>query len=120
MDCANNTSSRPHSIDYVLGYHGDMDPVDEDDDHELFDIPIGDVLDLHSFQPRDVVPAALSYLEAAREAGYRQVRLIHGKGIGVQRANIRLALSKLDWVESATDSDWSAGGWGATIVTIRP
>jgi len=97
---------------------GAMEASDNEDEAPV-EIPVGDVLDLHSFQPRDVVPAATSFLEAAREAGYRHVRLIHGKGVGVQRASIRSALSKLDWVESATDSDWSAGSWGATLVTIR-
>jgi len=98
---------------------GAVKAIDEDDEREPVEIPIGDVLDLHSFRPRDVVPAAISFLEAAREAGYRNVRLIHGKGLGVQRANIRAALSKFDWVESMSDSEWSAGGWGATIVVIR-
>ena len=52
-------------------------------------IPIEDSFDLHSFSPRDVVPAASDYLDVAREAGIAEVRLIHGKGTGAQRAAIQ-------------------------------
>ncbi|MGA7617660.1 MAG: Smr/MutS family protein [Thermoanaerobaculia bacterium] len=89
-------------------------------DEEPFRIEIGDVLDLHSFRPSDSREVALDYLVAAREKGYRQVRLIHGRGIGVQREIIRSLLSSLDWVEEFHDADPGGGGWGATVVLLAP
>jgi len=83
------------------------------------EIPITDSLDLHPFAPRDVREVALDYLLAAREKGYRQVRLIHGRGLGVQREIIRSLLSSLDWVEEFHDADPTGGGWGATVALLR-
>lgn len=83
------------------------------------EIPITDSLDLHPFAPRDVREVALGYLLAAREKGYRQVRLIHGRGVGVQREIIRSLLSSLDWVEEFHDADPTGGGWGATVALLR-
>lgn len=88
----------------------------EDDPIE---VPIEDVLDLHPFRPAEVRDVALEYLTAARERGFRQVRLIHGRGIGVQRENVQAMLRTLDWVESFHDADPSGGGWGATVVVLR-
>jgi DNA-nicking Smr family endonuclease len=83
-------------------------------------VPIEDTFDLHPFRPAEVRDAALEYLIAARERGFRQVRLIHGRGIGVQRERIQSLLATLDWVESFHDADPSGGGWGATVVLLRP
>ena len=88
----------------------------EDDPIE---IQITDVLDLHPFRPAEVRDVALEYLMAARERGFRQVRLIHGRGIGVQRERIHKLLASLDWIEAFHDADPSGGGWGATVVLIR-
>jgi DNA-nicking Smr family endonuclease len=89
----------------------------EDDAHE---IPIEDVLDLHPFLPKEVRDVALEYLSEARARGFRQVRLIHGRGIGVQRDIIQSMLKTLEWVEEFHDADPSGGGWGATVVLLRP
>ena len=81
-------------------------------------IPIEDALDLHSFHPRDVPDVVVSYLEAAHGRGLREVRLIHGKGIGAQRDAVRRVLAKLPWVESFEDAPAHRGHWGATIVRL--
>jgi DNA-nicking Smr family endonuclease len=82
-------------------------------------IPIEDTLDLHPFRPKDVRDVAEEYLIAARERGFSQVRLIHGRGIGVQREIIRSLLASLDFVEAFHDADHTGGGWGATVVLLR-
>ncbi|HVS31216.1 MAG TPA: Smr/MutS family protein [Thermoanaerobaculia bacterium] len=84
------------------------------------EIPIEDVLDLHPFRPNEIRDVTLEYLTVARERGLRQVRLIHGRGMGVQRANVQSLLATLDWVESFHDADHTGGGWGATVVLLRP
>ena len=89
----------------------------EDDPVE---IPIEDVLDLHAFRPNEIRDVTLEYLIEARRRGFRQVRLIHGRGIGVQRENVRKVLEKLDWVEEYHDADPTGGGWGSTVVILRP
>lgn len=83
------------------------------------EIPIEDTLDLHPFRPNEIRDVAREYLEAARERGFRQVRLIHGRGIGVQRANVQSLLRSLDFVESFADADPTGGGWGATVVVLK-
>lgn len=89
------------------------------DPDEPIHIPIEDALDLHPFRPAEIADVAAEYLHAAREKGFRQVRLIHGRGMGVQRRIIRSLLSRLDFVESFADADAGGGGWGATVVTFR-
>ncbi len=86
---------------------------------EPFELPIEDTIDLHPFLPAEVRDVAREYLMAARERGFRQVRLIHGRGIGVQREIIQSLLRKLDFVEDFHDADGSGGGWGATVVVLR-
>lgn len=83
------------------------------------EIPITDVFDLHTFQPRDVKPATDAYLEEARARGFRYVRIIHGRGIGVQRETVRAILARTPFVECYSDAPAEAGGWGATVVTLR-
>jgi DNA-nicking Smr family endonuclease len=63
---------------------------------------------------------AEEYLLACRERGILEVRLVHGRGKGVQRAAIRQLLERLDWVESFADAPPLSGGWGATLVRLRP
>ena len=89
------------------------------DEPEVWEVPIEDVLDLHPFQPRDVCDVAREYLEQAHARGFRQVRLIHGRGKGVQRDAIRTMLASLDFVDAFHDADPRGGGWGATVVTFR-
>ena len=87
---------------------------------EPVEIPITDTLDLHPFQPSEIKDVAREYLLEARARGFRQVRLIHGRGVGVQRERIRSLLQTLEFVEAYQDADGSGGGWGATIVRLAP
>lgn len=82
-------------------------------------IPITDVFDLHTVPPRDVRPIVEEYLEEARRLGFKALRIIHGRGIGVQREMVRAILARAPFVESFSDAPMEAGGWGATIVTLR-
>jgi len=82
-------------------------------------IPITDVFDLHTIQPREVKLVVEAYLNEARRLGFRSVRIIHGKGIGVQREIVRKILQRTPWVIDWTDAPPEAGGLGATIVRLR-
>ena len=94
-----------------------MRPVS--DDEGPIEIPITDTLDLHPFQPGEIKDVAREYLIEAHARGFRQVRLIHGRGIGVQRERIRALLQTLEFVDGFTDADVSGGGWGATVVALK-
>lgn len=83
-------------------------------------VPIEDAFDLHSFRPQDVRSAVGEYLGAAAGAGLREVRLIHGKGIGVRRAEVRMLLAMSPEVETFFDAPPDRGGMGATIVRLKP
>jgi dsDNA-specific endonuclease/ATPase MutS2 len=96
------------------------DPLDAFDPFpEPVTIPITDVFDLHTFQPRDVKLVVEEYLNEARLAGFRSVRIIHGKGIGVQREMVRKILERTPFVIDWTDAPPEAGGLGATIVRLE-
>jgi DNA-nicking Smr family endonuclease len=84
-----------------------------------FEIPIEDTLDLHPFRPDEIKDVAREYLIEAHARGFRQVRLIHGRGIGVQRERIRSLLETLELVEAFEDADGSGGGWGSTVVLLK-
>jgi DNA-nicking Smr family endonuclease len=86
---------------------------------EPVNLPIEDSLDLHAFRPRDVRPVVDEYLKEARARGFREVRLIHGRGIGVQRASVQALLAGHPLVESFFDAPPERGGWGATIVVLK-
>ena len=94
-----------------------MDP--ENPFPDPVEIEITDVFDLHTIQPREVKMVVEEYLRLAREKGFRSVRIIHGKGISVQREMVRSILAKTDFVADWTDAPAEAGGWGATIVRFR-
>jgi len=81
-------------------------------------VPITDVFDLHTIQPREVKLVVEEYLNEARRLGFRSVRIIHGKGIGVQREMVRKILSRTPFVIDWTDAPPEAGGLGATIVSL--
>ena len=83
-------------------------------------VPIEDSFDLHSFLPRDLASVVEDYLQEAKAAGFREVRLIHGKGIGARRAEIRRLLAKREDVMDYFDAPPERGGSGATIVLLRP
>jgi dsDNA-specific endonuclease/ATPase MutS2 len=91
----------------------------EDPFPEPVEIEITDIFDLHTIPPRDVKRVVEEYLELAREKGFVVVRIIHGKGIGVQREMVRSILSRTDYVLDWTDAPPDAGGLGATIVRLR-
>ena len=88
-------------------------------DEEPVRIPITDVFDLHSVPPRDVKPIVQEYLQEAHRLGLKALRIIHGRGIGVQREIVRSILAETPFVESFQDAPLEAGGWGATVVTLR-
>lgn len=97
----------------------------DEDDFEDFSqslpvkVPMTDVLDLHSFRPADVPDVVREWLDAAYEAGFHVVRIIHGKGIGVQRKTVRTLLARDPRVEDFGDAPMEAGGWGATWIRLR-
>ncbi|MFQ5669224.1 MAG: Smr/MutS family protein [Acidobacteriota bacterium] len=82
-------------------------------------LPVEDVLDLHPFRPREIPAVVESFLEAAREAGFDEVRLVHGRGIGVQRHRVRAVLARHPDVIAYGDAPPERGGWGATVVRLR-
>jgi dsDNA-specific endonuclease/ATPase MutS2 len=85
---------------------------------EPVEIEITDVFDLHTVPPREVKRVVEAYLEEARRAGFRSVRIIHGKGRGVQRATVRAVLSRTPFVVDWTDAPPAAGGTGATVAHL--
>ena len=98
---------------------GDNDPSDPGDPGEPIELPITDVIDLHSFRPGEVADVVREYLDAAYAKGLRDLRIVHGRGIGVQRRMVRVALEKDARVVSFGDAAPEAGGWGATWVRLR-
>lgn len=82
-------------------------------------IPITDTFDLHTVTPRDVEVVVEEYLSEANRMGLKALRIIHGRGIGVQREVVRSVLGRTSFVLSFGDAPAEAGGWGATIVTLR-
>ena len=82
-------------------------------------IPIEDWIDLHTFLPRDIPSLLEDYLEECQKKGYREVRIIHGKGKGVQRNIVHSFLRKSPLVESFRTASPDAGSWGATLVTLK-
>jgi dsDNA-specific endonuclease/ATPase MutS2 len=88
-------------------------------DEEPIRVPITDVFDLHTVRPQEVEGVVEAYLEEANRLGIEAVRLIHGRGIGVQREIVRAVLARTPFVLSYRDAPPEAGGWGATLVTLR-
>ena len=100
---------------------GDEDEVDTFNPFpEPVEIEITDVIDLHTIPPRDVKRVIEEYLHQAHQAGFCTVRIIHGKGIGVQREIVRTVLRSTPFVADWTDAPADAGGLGATIVGLSP
>ncbi len=88
-------------------------------DDEPIRIPVTDVFDLHSVQPKETAAAVEAYLEEARRLGLKSLRIIHGRGIGVQRRIVQAVLARTPFVASYADAPPEAGGWGATVITLR-
>ncbi|MEP7075088.1 MAG: Smr/MutS family protein [Acidobacteriota bacterium] len=83
------------------------------------EIEITDSIDLHAFRPQETKAVVEAYLTEARKKGFKLVRIIHGKGIGVQREIVRKLLEKKDFVKAFKDAPEFSGNWGATIVEFR-
>ena len=99
----------------------ERDDEDDEDDEEVPQqvvLPLETHLDLHPFRPREIRSVVESYLEQALEAGFTEVRLIHGRGIGVQREIIRSLLARHPGVLEFADAPAESGGWGATLVRL--
>ncbi|MEO1085742.1 MAG: Smr/MutS family protein, partial [Acidobacteriota bacterium] len=92
---------------------------DADFEPPVVEMEVTDVLDLHTFAPRDIKALVRDYLDLAVEKGFPQVRVIHGKGKGVQRQTVRSILEKDPRVEAFGDPPGEAGGWGATWVRFK-
>ena len=88
-------------------------------EQEPIRIPITDVFDLHTVQPKEVADVVEAYLEEAKRLGISSVRIIHGRGIGVQRQIVRAVLARSPFVVAFGDAPPEAGGWGATIVKLK-
>jgi DNA-nicking Smr family endonuclease len=95
----------------------DLDPLNPFPDPVV--IPFRDVLDLHAIPPKQVRAVITDYLAEARARGCPGVRIIHGKGIGVQREIVRGILARTPFVIHFADAPGEAGGWGATVVTLK-
>jgi DNA-nicking Smr family endonuclease len=93
---------------------------DDIDDLEPVVLPIEGVLDLHTVRPSEVKDIIPDYLAECRKRGILEVRLIHGKGMGVQRRTVQTVLGRLPEVAGFRTADEGRGGWGATIVFLKP
>ena len=89
---------------------GEEDPI--------FEWPTTDTLDLHTVPPRDVSGVVEAWLEEVWERGFTALRIVHGKGIGVQRETVQKVLGRTPFVAAFGDAPMEAGGWGATVVTL--
>ena len=103
--------------EFVEDEESDVDPFDPFP--EPVRLEIKDVFDLHSVPPREVRAVVEEYLREARRLGFRRVRIIHGKGVGVQREAVRDVLALTPFVEHFADAPPEAGGWGATVALLK-
>src|SRR4051794_20875157 len=101
----------------------EQDPTLSSPDSNLDDtvvrLEITDVFDLHSIPPRDVKGVVEAYLEEALSMHFSFIRIIHGRGIGVQREMVRSVLERCPFVIDYRDAPPEAGGWGATVAELR-
>lgn len=93
------------------GGHDETPPVE---------LEVRDIIDLHTFPPRDIPEIVAAYLEEARRKGFTTVRIIHGKGVGVQRERVHAVLRRTPFVEHFQMAPAESGSWGATIVWFKP
>ena len=115
-----------HAADAAARAQAPPPPDHDEEDVDPFDpfpepvrLEITDVFDLHSIPPREVRAVVEEYLREAHARGFRSVRIIHGKGVGVQREVVRGVLARTPFVESFSDAPPEAGGWGATVAFLR-
>jgi hypothetical protein len=119
--CTSSSAQFSRRSEYIPGFDflsegSVMSPLDDNPFPEPVEIEITDVFDLHTIPPRQVKAVVGEYLREARARGFRVVRIIHGKGRGVQREMVRSVLARTDFVLDWTDAPPEAGGLGATIV----
>lgn len=91
--------------------------MEQNDAHEY---PIDGELDLHQFRPEETREVLAEYIDECLRRGIRKLRIIHGKGIGVQREIVRSLLTKHSAVVDFRQEGGSGGGWGATVVDLKP
>lgn len=101
----------------MMPKHDRMPP---DDPEKPVAIPITGELDLHTFRPAEVTHLLDDYFVECRRRGLRRVRVIHGKGTGVLRATVHAHLRRSPGVAGFATGDETSGGWGATVVTLKP
>jgi DNA-nicking Smr family endonuclease len=99
---------------------GSMGKKEENGSSEPVGIPIDGILDLHTFHPADLKELLPDYLDECREKGIYEVRVIHGKGTGALRKSVHSILRKLPYVVSFVQAGEEEGGWGATLVALKP
>jgi DNA-nicking Smr family endonuclease len=87
---------------------------------EPVQLPLDGRLDLHLFRPAEVPELLEAYLTECRAAGVLDVEVVHGKGTGAQGRRVRALLSRREDVASVRSADEARGGWGVTLVTLRP
>ena len=90
------------------------------DEYDPIEYPIDGILDLHTFRPNEVKDLIPEYLSACREQGILQVRIIHGKGSGTLKRTVQAILQRISEVSSFHPAGEEAGGWGVTMVTLKP
>ena len=90
------------------------------DESDPIEYPVDGILDLHTFQPNEVKDLIPEYLSLCRQKGILQIRIIHGKGSGTLRRTVQSILQRIPEVASFQLAGEEAGGWGATIVTLKP
>ncbi|MGC9450638.1 MAG: Smr/MutS family protein [Oceanipulchritudo sp.] len=88
------------------------------EDSDPIEMPVDGVLDLHAFRPAEVKDVVTAYIEACREKGIRDLRIIHGKGIGTLQRQVHALLARDPRVESFRLASGDAGGWGATLARL--
>lgn len=88
-------------------------------DDEIIELETGDALDLHTFAPRDAAAVTEAWLDECARQGLNEVRLIHGKGIGELRRQVKVVLQRHPAVESFRAAGEGRGGWGATLVVLK-
>ena len=98
----------------------DDDPGSDPEAADAFVLPVTGELDLHAFAPRDAVNVVDDYLDECRRRGVLEVRIVHGRGQGVRRAEVRRTLAQRADVRDFRDAPPAAGGWGATLVSLAP
>lgn len=91
-----------------------------EDDIPPSELPVDGVLDLHTFRPAEVKEVVLAYIEACQEKDIRDLRIIHGKGMGILRQQVHALLDRHAAVEHYSLAPGDAGGWGATLVRLGP